>query len=47
MSGRFEATVTHASGGRLLAKPGAATGGGPVDDERPVGSAGHPNQDIG
>ena len=47
MGGRFEATVAHASGGRLLAKPGAPTGGVPVDDQRPVGTAGHPHQVIG
>jgi hypothetical protein len=46
MGGRFEATVAHASGGRLLAQPGAPTGGVPVDDQRPVGTASHSNQVI-
>ncbi len=44
MGGRFEATVAHASGGRLLAEPGASTGGIPVDDQRPVGTASHSHQ---
>jgi hypothetical protein len=46
MGGRIEATVAHASGGRLLAQPGAPTGGVPVDDQRPVGTASHSNQVI-
>jgi hypothetical protein len=46
MGGRFKATVAHASGGRLLAEPGAPTGGAPADDQRPVGTASHPNQVI-
>lgn len=46
MGGRFKATAAHASGVRLLAKPGAPTGGVPADDQRPVETASHSNQII-
>ena len=47
MSGRLQALVADASGCRLPAEPGAAPGSVPVDDQRPVGTAGHPHQVTG